>query len=32
MSTLKAIEYQTKIDTLLDELKNIDTNHPEWFI
>ena len=32
MSTLKVIEYQTKIDTLLDELKNIDTNHPEWFI
>ncbi len=32
MSTLKAIEYQTKIDALLDELKNIDTNHPEWFI
>lgn len=32
ISTLKAIEYQTKIDALLDELKNIDTNHPEWFI
>ena len=32
MSTLKVIEYQTKLDTLLDELKNIDTNHPEWFI
>ena len=32
MSTLKVIEYQTKLDTLLDELKNIDINHPEWFI